>query len=553
MRALPTLPYTARLPAMPGTWEGCTHNKSSHCGCSEQARLAVSSDGGFQRFAVVSTKLLARAWDTDEPDCDHCSNLRNVMSVCGVQEVEDSNLPSPTFPPAVLPISQCAVREIVLELSRLEPFQVHVDPPVEEVVKASVVEVVASSCASSYALTQDQAHEFYQQKPVTMPGKSTGESMDGDMGLSPASVHDSGHFIEPASVPLPELVQPAELCVCTNSDPINICMMTQLLDTACSPLQHVEHRLQPSVPQPEHIPLQQQQPVGSSPTTREPPSAQDQPDPQEHMYLHSVPEEHDAPRTAAIQPSHHPFPDPASFHPPHTLPPPRSPQPFHLPPAPAPTQALTELPGASAVHVLEQLEAILSCRSMQDLLAQLRSTIARPDGALVMWLTVLTPLLTIFLLCFTLSVALQLARVVLGAMSNICSASSHFTLQRLGAIARKLVPEAPSSPVRHTPAPTQPLNPAYDTAVQAILTRRAMSVHVPPSVCLLAAPAAAGAPAAGGRSCRDAQWVHAGGSDAAGAAGGDVTAGGRLPGEGRAARVPPTASGRPAAGAAALL
>lgn len=249
----------------------------------------------------------------------------------------------------------------------------------------------------------------------------------------------------------------ARMCISLGTQPADMCAVTHILDTVCMPPAHLRSPPQEQ-PQP---PVVAQQPEARMHTAE--PQVQDIPrDPPQ-------PQLPDEQRAAPVDdPAQHPAPAyhrgsvhdtappgldvPVQPRPSTALPsgpqrPPRS-QAF---PAPHPLLAppvAHRTDNSAASHLLDDVEALLASQDLIQFYTSLRGATAHPHGALVVWAAVLTPLLSIFAICFAVSMALHVTRVVLGALSSICSASSHFTMQRLGAVARRLLPHTPEPPVR---------------------------------------------------------------------------------------------------------
>eukprot|EP00892_Ulva_mutabilis_P004652 jgi/Ulvmu1/2559/UM014_0010.1 len=350
----------------------------------------------------------------------------------------------------VVPL-ECEVRETIMQLSDQPPTPSQGLERLEPAAAIIVGEFAEDTQdVASARIKATQSHDP-QLKTVSGAPVSAPKQTDVDLVEGGEDQDETSDLALPAAPPEPPSIRQAELCTCPTSAPMSVCLTTALINTICAPVQPKQPPPRAPASPRKTAPPKPQPPT---PTPTRPPAPAPLQATQRHKQQQDIsPEDtlpQSEPRIAVPTTDRHP---PAPAPPGPTLLPPSF-QPNTPPPSPplmrTPLNAvlattLANSHSASTTQVLARLEALLASRSLPDFATQLRSTAAQPHGALVMWIAVVTPLLSVFGICFTLTQALRLAWAVLAAMSNVCSASSHFSLQRLGALARRLIPSTPSS------------------------------------------------------------------------------------------------------------
>lgn len=344
-------------------------------------------------------------------------------------------------------LPECPARETVTELAdAVTPLagDQAADHTIVQQVDATVY--VPSKDASSLSGSHQQNTESVSPQnvvpppPVTCQGDETDSSWSET--LSPGSVTRAAD--------VPYMAALARICTSSSND-VDLCMATDLLDTVCLPTiasqqlaqertQQVDMPQQPDqlqqLPRPLEMPQQVQKPQQPELMHETDPSRASNPSERHHQPVgHQDQDDVTVPtlRAAWATPS-------APEHLPHSA--------GAAPPAPGISPpVLKHTDSAPTPRLLDQLDALLSSRDVTQFFKELRVAAAHPHGSLVMWAAVLTPLLSIFATCFAVSVLLHVARTVLGTLANVCSASSHFTMQRLGTITRQLMPLTQRPPV----------------------------------------------------------------------------------------------------------
>lgn len=98
--------------------------------------------------------------------------------------------------------------------------------------------------------------------------------------------------------------------------------------------------------------------------------------------------------------------------------------------------------------LLGRLQKFIATFDWKELHGALQIAAAHPQGALLVWMGVLTLLLAVLTGCIATSMALRFTHAMLLFLSRICTASSHFTMRRLGSFTRRLLPNWNPVPVR---------------------------------------------------------------------------------------------------------
>lgn len=345
-------------------------------------------------------------------------------------------------PPAEPTQPDCAVRETMLQID---------GPNIQHSVDYMTATSLSQPHAADSTLPEDSTGLVHSSKQhtqaVNKPGRIVGAPSDGSsnhaedtLKLAQKSRSHNSHDADVlADAPM------ARMCISLSTQPVDVCALTHLLDTACMPPDVAQRSASPmdaAQPLVQEVPRTPQQPELPH---EQPPAQVD--DPLKHQapayHRGSV---HDTAAAALGSPGQPRILSTA----PLPADPPRSPHspavPVHHPLLPPPVAPRSSSPAAS--HLVDHIEDLLASRDVKQVYTSLRRAMAHPHGALVVWAVVLTPLLSIFFVCFSVSMALSVTCAVLSALSSICSASSHFTMQRLGAVARRLLPHSPEPTVR---------------------------------------------------------------------------------------------------------